>query len=253
MRQHLRELAFQMTSGLDDLLARAEPALAGYLTGKLRLVAPPGGGAVACRELFTADGLDRALAPLLTRYPDSDRRAVASLWSLYYFSTLAIAPIVLWRRLGLVLPLALDDVRMIAAPDTGLPEAFVLSGTGTVVPGLRASEALRPLIEEHLRPAIAFMSGHCRLSPRLLWCNAAGYIDWIARALDPDNDDAEGLELFAKYPLTDGTDNPLHGSIKRMPVADGSVQSQRKICCLRYMLPGIGGCGETCPLPQGRA
>ena len=29
---------------LDDLLARAEPALAGYLTGKLRLAAPPGGG-----------------------------------------------------------------------------------------------------------------------------------------------------------------------------------------------------------------
>lgn len=241
-----------MTGELDDLLARAEPALAGYLTGKLRLAAPPGGEAVACRDLFTAEGFDSAVAPLLDRYPESDRRAVASLWSLYYFSTLAIAPVVLWRRLDLVLPLALDDTSMIAAPDTGLPEAFLLPHRGHVAHGLKASEALGTMVEDHLRPAIAFLSGHCRLSPRLLWCNAAGYIDWIARELDPGRDDAEGLELFAKYRLTDGTDNPLHGSIKRIPAADGSVQSQRKVCCLRYMLPGIGGCGETCPLPQGR-
>lgn len=240
-----------MTGELDDLLARAEPALAGYLTGKLRLAAPPGGGVVACRDLFTAEGFDAALAPLMTRHPGSDRRAVASLWSLYYFSTLAIAPIVLWRRLGLVLPLALGDLRMIAAPDTGLPDAFVLPHRGGVAHGLEAREALGTMIEDHLRPAIAFLSGHCRLSPRLLWCNAAGYIDWIARELDPGSDDAAGLQLFGKYKLADGTDNPLHGSIKRVSIGD-SVQSQRKVCCLRYMLPGIGGCGETCPLPQGR-
>lgn len=241
-----------MTAELDDLLARAEPALAGHLQGKLRLAAPPGGGAVACRDLFTAEGFDKALAPLMARYPSADRRAVVSLWSLYYFSTLAIVPVILWRRLGVVLPLALDDVSMIAAPDTGLPEAFLLPDSGEVVADLRASQALRAMIEDHLRPAIAFMSGHCRLSPRLLWCNAAGYIDWIARELDPGDDAAKGLELFSPYKLANGADNPLHGSIKRISVGDG-VQSQRKVCCLRYLVPGVGGCGATCPLPQGRS
>lgn len=241
-----------MTEELDDLLAGAEPALAGYLQGKLRLV-PPNGGAIACRDLFTAEGFDTALAPLLAQHPGSDRRAVASLWSLYYFSTLAIAPVVLWRRLGLVLPLSLDDLRLVVTPDTGLPDAFLLPHPGQVEHGLAASEALRPMIEGHLRPAITFISGHCRLSPRLLWCNAAGYIDWIARELDAGKDDAAGLQLFAPYKLTDGTDNPLHGSIRRIAAADGAVQSQRKVCCLRYMLPGVGGCGDTCPLPQGRS
>jgi ferric iron reductase protein FhuF len=241
-----------MTGELDDLLARAEPALAGYLRDKLRLAVPPDGGAIACRELFTAERFDGALAPLMARYPGSDRRAVASLWSLYYFSTLVIVPIILWRRLGLVLPLALDELQLIVSPETGLPEAFLLPHRGSVIHGLTASEALGTMIEDHLRPAIAFISGHSRLSPRLLWCNTAGYIDWIARELDPGRDDAAGLELFGKYKLTDGTDNPLHGSIKRISTADGTMLSQRKVCCLRYMLPGIGGCGETCPLPQGR-
>jgi ferric iron reductase protein FhuF len=236
---------------LDDLLARAEPALAGHLRGKLRLAAPPGGGAIACRDLFTAERFDGALAPLMTHYPGSDRRAVASLWSLYYFSTLTIVPIILWRRLGLVLPLALDDLQLIVSEDTGLPEAFLLPDSGRVEHGLRTSEALRPMIEDHLRPAITFISGHCRLSQRLLWCNAAGYIDWIARELDPGDDNAAGLQLFGKHKLTDGTDNPLHGTIKRISIGD-TVLSQRKVCCLRYMLPGVGGCGETCPLPQGR-
>lgn len=242
-----------MTAGLDDLLASAEPALAGYLAGKLRLVAPPGDGAIACRGLFTPDGFDRAMAQLLARYPDTDRRAVVSLWSLYYFSTLTIAPIVLWRRLGIALPLALDDMSLIAEPHTGMAQAFALPGPGKTVPGLSITQALAPMIEDHLRPAIGFISGHCRLSPRLLWCNAAGYIDWILRELDPGNDEAEGLELFATPKLADGTDNPFQGSIKRIADASGNgLQSQRKVCCLRYMVPGVGGCGHTCPLPQGR-
>lgn len=242
-----------MTAELDDLLARAEPALAGYLAGKLRLAAPPGDGAIACRDLFTAKGFDGALVPLTARYPDTDRRAVVSLWSLYYFSTLTIAPIVLWRRLGIVLPLALDETCLVAAPDTGMAQAFAVPGTGKAVTGLTITQALAPMIEHHLRPAIAFISGHCRLSPRLLWCNAAGYIDWILRELDPGNDDAEGLELFAIPKLSDGTDNPFQGSIKRIPDANGDgLQSQRKVCCLRYLVPGVGGCGHTCPLPQGR-
>jgi len=103
-----------------------------------------------------------------------------------------------------------------------------------------------------LRQTIDFLSGHCRLSPRPLWCDAAGYLNWIVRELDPGNDEAEGLALFAKT-LPDGSDNPLHGLIKRLPGADGNaVLTQRKVCCLRYMVPGVGGCGETCPLPQGR-
>lgn len=243
-----------MAAELDDLLARAEPALAGYLAGKLRLAAPAGDGAIACRDLFTPDGFERAMAPLLARYPDTDRRAVASLWSLYYFSTLTIAPIVLWRRLGIALPLALDDMSLIAAPDTGMAQAFGLAGAGKAVPGLSIIQALAPMIEEHLKPAIGFISGHCHLSPHLLWCNAAGYIDWILRELDPGNDEAEGLELFAAPKLADGTDNPLQGAIKRVPDAGGNgLRSQRKVCCLRFMVPGVGGCGATCPLPQGRS
>lgn len=242
-----------MAAEFDHLLASAEPALASYLTGKLRLAAQPGDGAIACRDLFTPDGFDRAVAPLLARHPDTDRRAVVSLWSLYYFSTLTIAPIVLWRRLGIALPLALEDTSLIAAPDTGMAQAFGLAGTGKTVPGLTITQALAPMFENHLRPAIGFVSGHCRLSPRLLWCNAAGYIDWILRELDPGNDNAEGLELFATPRLCDGADNPFQGTIKRIPDASGEgLQSQRKVCCLRYMVPGVGGCGHTCPLPQGR-
>lgn len=241
-----------MADELDDLLAGAEPALAGYLAGKLRLAAPPGDGANPCRKLFTPEGFDNALAPLKARYPDTDRRAAVSLWSLYYFSTLSIAPVVLWRRLGIVLPLALDDVLLMASPDSGLPRAFVLSTAGKSQPGISTFDALGALIDGHLRPAIDFMSGHCRLSPRLLWCNAAGYLNWIVRELDPGNDEAESLSLFAPR-CPDGSANPLHGLIRREAGTEGCAPlTRRKVCCLRYMVPGVGGCGETCPLPQGR-
>ncbi|MBS1165685.1 MAG: TonB-dependent siderophore receptor [Proteobacteria bacterium] len=70
------------------------------------------------------------------------------------------------------------------------------------------------------------------------------YVDSAADYLDKGTSD---------HKLADGTDNPLQGLIKRIPDAGGtSLQSQRKVCCLRYLVPGVGGCGATCPLPQGR-
>jgi ferric iron reductase protein FhuF len=43
----------------------------------------------------------------------------------------------------------------------------------------------------------------------------------------------------------------LCGSVRRVE-EDGQMIQRRKLCCLRYMLPGVASCGNRCALPSQR-
>ncbi|MBB3540524.1 MULTISPECIES: siderophore-iron reductase FhuF [unclassified Rhizobium] len=227
------------------------PAFAGehaWCSEKMALSADLPDG-VPLPSFFGNGGFEQAIGRYATACGDSDRRAVVSMWSLYYFSALSI-PYVLARRLAAQeLPVAFDDMT-IALQDNGLPRAFGVPHRGRNARNGEEDgfEAIGPLLEEHLPEAIRRLTA-CGVSAKLCWNNAAVYLDYVLRlTLPPEGPD---LTVFVRGCLPDGGVNPLCGSLRYVE-EDGERVARRKICCLRYMLPGVQSCGKLCALPSQR-
>ncbi|EPF00010.1 siderophore-iron reductase FhuF [Rhizobium grahamii] len=198
---------------------------------------------------FGNGGFEQAIERYATACGDSDRRAVVSMWSLYYFSALSI-PYVLARRLAAQeLPVAFDQMT-IALHDNGLPRAFGVPHRGRNAQGGEEDgfEAIGPLLEEHLHEAVRKLAA-CGVSAKLCWNNAAVYLDYVLRLTRPP--EGPDLTVFVRGCLPDGGVNPLCGSLRYVE-EDGERVARRKICCLRYMLPGVQSCGKLCALPSQR-
>ncbi len=75
---------------------------------------------MALPDFFASGAFDRALDVYTEKSGASDRRAVASMWSLYYFSSLTIPYLVARVLDHQVLPVAFDEMKMALAED-GLP------------------------------------------------------------------------------------------------------------------------------------
>jgi ferric iron reductase protein FhuF len=109
------------------------------------------------------------------------------------------------------------------------------------------------LFDHHVEPLIRHFAGHFRVSPRLLWGNAATIFDWTiqqAAAFDgvrPDALDVSRIQLESRIDRK-GRANPMFGAVQRCE-QDGQTIPRRKVCCLRYLLPGMQDCGSLCPVP----
>lgn len=211
------------------------------------------GSSIACSDLLLADRFDAAVTPLLRRYPDIDRRAVLSVWSMYYFSHLTIGPMVLWLVFRRGTALGPDALGLQLDPQTGLPDRIEMHGAATSPQVTTIHDAFAGLVFDHAAPVVDRLVDR-GLSPRLVWSNLAVYIEWIARALG-DRIDAdlanEGLSLLDCAIWPDGRRNPLHGLVYRSSVEPDAF-TRRRVCCLRYLLPDMPGCGMVCSLPAGR-
>ncbi|MBW9112315.1 siderophore-iron reductase FhuF [Rhizobium cauense] len=198
---------------------------------------------------FSNGGFKQAIDHYAETCGNSDRRAVVSMWSLYYFSTLSI-PYVLARRLAAQeLPVAFDGMT-IALQENGLPRAFGVPHRGRHAEGGDGEgfEAIGPLLEGHLPDAIRKLTAS-GISAKLCWNNAAVYLDYVLRLTQqPEGPD---LPVFVRGCLPDGGVNPLCGSVRYVEEG-GECVARRKICCLRYMLPGVASCGKLCALPSQR-
>lgn len=210
-------------------------------------------GAVPLADFLAGDGFSETLDRYAESHGGADRRAVASFWSLYYFSALTI-PYVVARRAEMTLPVDLDAMT-IAIGDDGLPRAFGLPHEGDWSEGRDLVEVITPLVEGHLSRVVALLKEKSGIAPKLAWNNAAVYIDYAFNATDrspPAGDDHwPSRPLFDCPLLANGGRNPFHGCL-RHETDDGAVHCRRKVCCLRYKLPGIPGCGELCALPELR-
>ncbi|WP_082475823.1 siderophore-iron reductase FhuF [Rhizobium sp. Leaf341] len=199
-----------------------------------------------------------AFAGALDRYAQThgghDRRAVVSMWSLYYFAALTI-PFIVARRADYVLPIDLDRMT-IALADDGLPRAFGLETEGDWSEGNRQEGVdgyVVPLVHQHLAAVVAALKSAAGLAPKLAWNNAAVYIDYAFNTTAPtrDSDGWAARQLFEQPALADGTANPFRGCLRHEPAGETTV-CRRKVCCLRYLLPGIPSCGALCALPSQR-
>lgn len=210
-------------------------------------------GGISLRNFLTGNGLSDTLDRYATHHASTDRRAVASYWSLYYFSALAM-PYVVARRAGIRLPVSIDDMT-IALSDDGLPRAFGLPGEGEWSEGDTLLDLVIPLVEEHLSRVVATLKEKTGIAPKLAWNNAAVYIDYAFNVTD--HSPSQGADHWPARPLfdcprlADGSKNPFHGCLRHEMEA-GAIHCRRKVCCLRYMLPGIPACGELCALPELR-
>ena len=209
--------------------------------------------AVPLADFLTGDGLAETLDRYAAQHGNADRRAAASFWSLYYFSALAI-PYVVARRAETTLPIAIDRMT-IALGDDGLPRAFGLPHEGDWGDDGDIVDFATPLVEEHLARVVAVLKERTGISTRLAWNNAAVYIDYAFNATDrapiAGEDHWPARPLFDRPLLAHGSPNPFHGCL-RHELEAGVTHCRRKVCCLRYKLPGIPGCGELCALPELR-
>lgn len=207
-------------------------------------------------DLLRADSFDRIVDPFAARYSGADRRAVVSFWTQWYFGTLippAVAAILLLER---DLPLALEDVGVILHEEEYRPTGFRLPHRGQrLAADVDPFERFQRLVRLHLEPLIDAVAANNGLATRLLWSNAGSYFDWIVRELasrDAEDSGAdaasEGFRLLNSVTGPDGSKNPLFRPVRPVRKGDEEVL-QRRICCLRYLLPGVEACGDRCPLP----
>lgn len=226
-----------------------------YCQNSLVLAPREGARTIACRELIEPDVFSGLIDRFAVQYPNSDRRAVVSMWTLYYFSTLTIAMAVVGLEMRLLAPIALDDASVCVDPETAAPLAFQLPELGRKVEGMSFAAALAPMLRDHAEPLIAAMVRNERVGRRMLWNNVAAYLDWMVAEIGRASDRPEAAgeaELYRLETWPGGMKNPLFGLIRSEQDEKGETHGCRKVCCLRYSLPGVGGCGFSCPLPQGR-
>ncbi|MCH4547635.1 siderophore-iron reductase FhuF [Rhizobium changzhiense] len=224
-----------------------------YCRGKLVSSPPPASTVIPCRDLCDRAIFDEIIGRYAQKFPGSDRRAIVSMWTLYYFSMLTIAPSVhmFVHRIGL--SLEIDRLSLVCNEHTGEPEAFVMSG-GPKVTTDPAAE-LHRLMRGHAEPLVAAIAANAGVAPKLLWNNAAAYLSWILKEIAHRYEPAlveGGLALLQDTQWPGGGRNPMFGMIRIVRQQCGLEFVRRKVCCLRYNLPGVGGCGEACPLPEGR-
>ncbi|GJE15652.1 siderophore-iron reductase FhuF [Methylobacterium marchantiae] len=182
-------------------------------------------------------------------FETADRRALVSLWTQYYLPALIVPYFTALSRLGRALPIGFDRVH------------FELDEAGTVSRFIVAEEdasradpepGLDPLIEGHLRPFFDLCHAHYGLSRHVLWCNAGVTADVALRALSGGAVPEPPLASRAEACLGRcGGD-----AFGRCPLAkafSGGEERRRRVCCMRYRLPGVPSCGALCPVDHPKA
>lgn len=175
-----------------------------------------------------------------------NHKALHSLWGQWYFGML-IPPMIL---LLLALPTAIDTrperVR-IKFHTTGRPEAIYYQHHWLDKSPSSLLERLYLLLDHHIIPVIRRIERQPKANIRLIWNNIGYLMFWYLREFGTKLGAIDGYEdiienLFLTSSLPDGRDNPLYRTV--IPRNGGM---ERRTCCQRNKLPGVGSCLD-CPL-----
>ncbi|KVA71223.1 iron reductase [Burkholderia ubonensis] len=200
------------------------------------------------------DHRDALLDAMVRHYggdPAVHARALLSQWSKYYFGRAAPAGVVAALLLGR--PLDMAPERTFVVLDDGMPAGLVFAHDALGEPCDDPAPRYAGLVA-HLGAVIDLLAEMGRVTPRVLWSNAGNLLDYLLDvcgaqpcAADPGRDAAW---LF-RSACVDGESNPL-----RTPVRDAVPRSPllptpfraRRVCCLRYEIPGETQLCGSCPL-----
>lgn len=231
--------------------------LARLYVGPLEGVTPPRLGetppddALPASQLFESATLERVLARFATGFSVDDRRAVASLWSKWYFHLVlqpSLAANVLLER---ELPLTLDAMHLVL-DDHGQPKRLCLPHDGRPLDTLDPERRFAGLLS-HLSTVIELLARLSGAAPRVFWSNAGSGIEFYLSQLETHPATWPGMvetcrALLERRELADGRRNPLYQPVRYVAREDGTLQRVGRLCCLRYLIPELGDCGAYCPL-----
>lgn len=212
----------------------------------------PGADTLSARKLLDPPRLTALLDRFGTRYRHGDRRAIASLWSKWHFSTLfvhSLATNLLFER---DLPLGLHELHLIQSSD-GQTAGLELAHAGKPLADLDPVSRFTTLLDHHLTPLIQALADTTGASPKVFWSNAGNYFEYFANALThhpmaaPDTG-APARALMACRTLPDGRRNPLFQPVRYVtPTPPDRPARVRRMCCIRYLIDDLGYCAN-CPL-----
>lgn len=218
-----------------DFVDSLPPSLVSSCAG-MTLGCPPD-CARACR-LGDAAQFDAVLDAFAARFHDPDRAALVSFWSLYYLAPLIVPSTAALLCRDRILPVGFEELGL-ATSETGIA-AFLLPHGAPRTAGACRFETL---VDGHLAPFAALCASRTGLSPRIVWANAAAILDWALGEL-------EGVDTVAEAraearALLDGGAGACRLAYRLRRDAQGACV--RRVCCLRYRLPGVPDCGALCP------
>ncbi|WP_054285261.1 siderophore-iron reductase FhuF [Gulbenkiania mobilis] len=209
--------------------------------------------ALPLAALISGARLAEALAGTAARYPGAPARAQVSQWIKAVFRLL-IPPVLAGAVLErLALPLEPARIGLRPGPD-GLPVVLELDHLGVPLEaGQPVAAACTPLTEQVLAPLIATVATHGRISPRVLWNSAGNLMEFVlAHLTAAGHAEAAACQAVLLEPKKrpDGSANLLWQPVRYVPSFLPPIPSPvrlRRLCCLRYELPGEVCCA-TCPL-----
>lgn len=221
----------------------------------LACVAQPPQDALQVADLLRAPPL---LADVLRRHAQHlgtrDLRPVASAWSLDYLWALLPPAVAAASLLQHEFPLHPDSMWLTL--DKGAqPLRFTIADEGRPRPGSTTAARYDMLLGAHLQPLFAALGAAAGLAPRVLWGNAARYLDTLLEQIVMLAGDAprvaEDREQLLGLPTwPDGRRNLLYGQrrvIMRIENGRAIPIKLHRQCCLYHRLPGREFCG-ACPL-----
>ncbi|SDO23588.1 siderophore-iron reductase FhuF [Vreelandella arcis] len=246
--------------GLCAAVEPAEALLALYRQPPLdKLKAPafgqPDEPTLAASALLDRDFLSEQLACYGRSHgDDADYLAAASVWSKYHFSNVAIPSLVANLLLGYALPIGINELRL-ALGDKGQTTRIWLPHGGVK---LNAEPPARfsTLFDDHCAPLIEALVAVSGLSAKVFWNNLGQYVEFVGKACSQHPEFAGAgeplLDYLATKTLPDGRRNPLYQPVRYLELGGDKPTRVRRLCCIRYRLPGEPLCGG-CPLkPENR-
>jgi len=199
---------------------------------------------------------ERLLDAMARRYGgDSGHhgRALLSQWSKFYFRL--AAPAAIAAALTLRRPLAMPAHRCTVALADGMPVALHLPSDALSAIASEPALRYRSFVHEHLLVVIDILAELARIAPRVLWGNAGNLIDALfdAHGDDPAGEQAsrDAAWIFGSPCLVEGERNPLRESVRPMTPRSALLPTPfraRRVCCLRYEIPGERQLCTSCPL-----
>jgi ferric iron reductase protein FhuF len=227
--------------------------------GSLAELAPPrieripGHNTLPARQLLDTAYLGDLLDRFGAQYGHGDRRAVASLWSKWHFSILAIHALAASLLLDRDLPLGLDDLHLQHSSE-GHTSGLVLPHAGRSLAGVDPCLRFATLLDGHLAPLVEALAATTGASPRVFWSNAGNYIEYVAGVLADHPMAPPGVTepvrtLLERCTLPDGLRNPLYRPVRYIEsIEPNRPHRVRRLCCIRYLIEGLGYC-SNCPIP----
>lgn len=217
-------------------------------------IAPTGSETILASELLCAERLATQLKHFATLYDHGDRRAVASVWSKWYFSVLISSALASNLLLNYDLPLGLDDVHLELTPE-GQARRLWLNHAGRPLSSKNAFTRFSTLIDDHLKPIISALASYSGASPKVFWSNAGNYFEYFTEVLQAHpmaipSTIEPARELLASSHLQDGRRNPLFQPVRYINGANTEIpERRRRLCCIRYLIPELEYC-SNCPLDR---